>query len=481
MKYLKLIFEMFRDGLLGSGKRNKILVIPVEINVRELNGAIQLAHEAAKKGWFVIIGGKSSLFPVIPFLPSAFVYLKSIVPGEVQIQKSLRRFGHRNICHDIEGLTPSNGPSGIKLRFSAASIEEVAHVFFWGKRQWQDTVEQFPELKKKSSVSGSPIVDFWHAHQAWLAKTRRKPDDILFATSFPIVNHPMGKEYFYRSINDAAPDALKEFKAEFDQDAEIQQLGLDLYQDLLVKLATAFPQRTIYLRPHPTEDQDVWNRIKQQHQNIVFARDGEIGSWFDKVGYFIHYNSTTAIQASFYGLDIYSLLPGDRTGIDARFSEPVRLVTTECDTSEAIIKNISNDAAQKTALQSFSSIGEFLENAQQGHEQRGASTIVTQLETLFDKEESMKMPRSSLIDAMMTLTVKPLIISCLAWLSYHAPFRSGRMDQLKNRYIYGKLKQPEYDWQAIKESLDIIGASERDVRLRLINRKLFILKRADDA
>ena len=50
----------------------------------------------------------------------------------------------------------------------------------------------------------------------------------------------MGKEYFYRSINDAAPDALKEFKAEFDQDAEIQQLGLDLYQDLLVKLATAF-------------------------------------------------------------------------------------------------------------------------------------------------------------------------------------------------------------------------------------------------
>ena len=159
----------------------------------------------------------------------------------------------------------------------------------------------------------------------------------------------------------------------------------------------------------------------------------------------------------------------------------MRLVTTECDTSEAIINNISNDAAQKTALQSFSSIGEFLENAQQGHEQRGASTIVTQLETLFDTEESMKMPRSSLIDAMMTLTVKPLIISCLAWLSYHAPFLSGRMDQLKNRYIYGKLKQPEYDWQAIKESLDIIGASERDVRLRLINRKLFILKRADDA
>ena len=79
MKYLKLIFEMFRDGLLGSGKKNKILVIPVEINVRELNGAIQLAHEAAKKGWFVIIGGKSSV-PGYPVPASAFVYLKSIVP-----------------------------------------------------------------------------------------------------------------------------------------------------------------------------------------------------------------------------------------------------------------------------------------------------------------------------------------------------------------------------------------------------------------
>ena len=481
MTYLKLIFQMFRGGLMGSGKRNKILVIPVEINVRELNGAIKLAHEAAKKGWFVIIGGKSSLFPIIPFLPRAFVYLKSIVPGEVHIQKSLRRFGHRNICHDIEGLTPSNGPSGIKLRFSSASIEEVSHVFFWGRRQWEDTVQQFPELREKSSVSGSPIVDFWHAHQAWLAKTRQKPDDILFATSFPIVNHPMGREYFNRSINDAAPEALKEFKADFDQDAEIQQLGFDLYQDLLVNVAEAFPHRTIYLRPHPTEDQHVWDRIKQKHKNIVFAREGEIGSWFDKVGYFIHYNSTTALQASFYGLEIYSLLPRDRTGIEARFSEPVRLVTTECDSSEAIISNIAADAEQTGASQAFTSIGEFLKNAQQGHEQRGASTIVTQLDTLFETSEKMKMPRGSLIDAFMTLTVKPLIISCLAWISYHAPFHPGRMKQLKNRYIYGKLKQPEYDMQVIKESLDIIGASDADTRLNMISRKLFILTSADDA
>ena len=93
MKYLKLIFLKCSAMVFwAAAKGNKILVIPVEINVRELNGAIQLAHEAAKKGWFVIIGGKSSLFPVIPFLPSAFVYLKSIVPGEVQIQKSAPTF-----------------------------------------------------------------------------------------------------------------------------------------------------------------------------------------------------------------------------------------------------------------------------------------------------------------------------------------------------------------------------------------------------
>ena len=120
----------------------------------------------------------------------------------------------------------------------------------------------------------------------------------------------------------------------------------------------------------------------------MFARDGEIGSWFDKVGYFIHYNSTTAIQASFYGLDIYSLLPGDRTGIDARFSEPVRLVTTECDTSEAIISIISNDAAQKTALQSFSSIGEFLENVSRAMSSAGRARSSSSLKHFLTKRKA---------------------------------------------------------------------------------------------
>ena len=90
------------------------------------------------------------------------------------------------------------------------------------------------------------------------------------------------------------------------------------------------------------------------------------------------------------------------------------------------------------------------------------------------------MPRSFLIDAMMTdCQTAHHLLSCPAVLSCTVSFRAH--GSTETAILPEKLKQPEYDWQAIKESLDIIGASERDVRLRLINRKLLFLKRADDA
>ena len=80
------------------------LYIPMEIYSRELNGMLILSIMAANDGWTVVLSGKKHLFPIIDNLPNGIFLLKSIVPGEVHIQDKIRKYGHKIITLDAEGL-----------------------------------------------------------------------------------------------------------------------------------------------------------------------------------------------------------------------------------------------------------------------------------------------------------------------------------------------------------------------------------------
>ena len=87
----------------------KTLIIPLEIKHREYLGGIILAYFALKNGWTVYFGQKSQIFPFINTLPKSIWYLKSIVPGEIQNLKKIKKYGHKITTLDIEGLILSNG------------------------------------------------------------------------------------------------------------------------------------------------------------------------------------------------------------------------------------------------------------------------------------------------------------------------------------------------------------------------------------
>ena len=96
----------------------KNLIIPLEIQKRELNPAINLVIEALKKNWTVFIGQKQQLFPFIKTLPKSVWYLKSIVPGEHTLIKKIYSSKHLITTMDIEGLIPANIPNAYKQRYS---------------------------------------------------------------------------------------------------------------------------------------------------------------------------------------------------------------------------------------------------------------------------------------------------------------------------------------------------------------------------
>ena len=56
--------------------KKKYLYIPLEIFNRELNGMLLLSLVAAINDWNVVIGGKTTIFPVLNELPKGVVLLK---------------------------------------------------------------------------------------------------------------------------------------------------------------------------------------------------------------------------------------------------------------------------------------------------------------------------------------------------------------------------------------------------------------------
>ena len=132
-----------------------LLVIPYEIVVREIDGAVLLAHLYSRYGGKTLIGQKSSLFPLIPCLKGSIWFLKSIVPGEIYLSKKLKDNNCRILSYDVEGLVPSEGSVGILQRFSEESLSYVDQHFCWSFDEYQRYISVFPNLKDKFSVSVS--------------------------------------------------------------------------------------------------------------------------------------------------------------------------------------------------------------------------------------------------------------------------------------------------------------------------------------
>jgi surface carbohydrate biosynthesis protein len=421
--------------------QKKFLYIPYEILQREIHGGLILSDVAQRTGFVVLLGQKQDVFPLIPFLPSGVVFLKSVVPGELKLQQAICESGHFNVSLDIEGLTMSNGLSGIYLRYSSASIALADKLFFWGNTQLENVVAAIPSAREKSVVTGSPVADWWGLQSK--AVDEEKRPTILFATSFPIANHPMGIEYYSQSLKAAAPRAAEEQKNDFSNDAALQIAVFPAYKALLQKLAIALPFTKILLRPHPTEEKEVWQEIAQSFENIEISTEHDIGFYLNQSDLFLHFNSTTAIQSAIQGVPSVSLLPSEVSdAMRNRMSEPVRLVTSEYQNHEDLIEAIRLNLIKRNALptRDIRKVSGFLD-FKQGQYDYSSTKIIAEIENLYHEQtEYQPIDARNRFSSLLPLTLKPLMVVNLQKLSMIVPASTPVIGKWRKSAEYGLLK-----------------------------------------
>ncbi len=293
----------------------KTLFIPLEIIDREIDGGCLLALEAVKRGWKVIIGSQREITKSIESNEIGVYFLKSITPGQINLQKRILNSGSLIFCQDAEGLLQRPGKS--RLRFSEESLSCTQKVFFWGNQQKADFINTFGnKYESICLVTGSPRADHWELISRLNDKHKMCSEKkfILIATSFGNENHALGKAGQYNLSADEAglkygANTVENFNKYFQDMYKLGFFLIPYYQKLIKDLSQKFPDENFILRPHPSENPDVWKDIITPLPNVVLRNDGSIIDWLNKSKVLIHNGSTCAFQSNILKIPVISLIP----------------------------------------------------------------------------------------------------------------------------------------------------------------------------
>lgn len=286
------------------------LILPVENQVRELDAKLLLACSAAQRGYSVILGSKTEIDQTIYRFTTGSIYLaKSFAPVNLKMLRILNELGHRILAWDEEGLVhyPPNIYFG--RRFTKEALNYIDRIIAWGEDYAELLTQYQKPFPTSIAIAGNPRGDLLRKELrplfAGQVKTLQEQygNYLLVNTNFPSVNS------FDPKLNTcfddpSAPLGLglglgsRGMPAEFARGrySHLTKI-LEHFKELLPWLATTYPNHTIVLRPHPSENHDLWKTETVGFSNIVVESRGNVIPWILGSSMLIHNGCTTGVEA----------------------------------------------------------------------------------------------------------------------------------------------------------------------------------------
>ncbi|WP_064706197.1 surface carbohydrate biosynthesis protein [Rhizobium bangladeshense] len=278
------------------------LFLPIDVHVREATAKTLLAATAALSGFNVVIGRKKEVTSIArKYGGGIFLGIGAQANFERQY-RDLNSRGVKVVVMDEEGLVTFSDEIYSRTRLSSATLDFIETYFTWGRHHDKVVRNAAPE-KLRSSITGNlrfdvlrPELRSVHQRQVQAIKSRLG-DYVLIVSSFAACNHFSGTETYLASLRDKkfiqneAEDAFFRRYIRFKQDV------LDAFLAALPAIASSVGDAKVVLRPHPSENVDLWVSAAQQYENIIVEPDGDIQPWIMGSKVIIHHYCTTSIEA----------------------------------------------------------------------------------------------------------------------------------------------------------------------------------------
>jgi surface carbohydrate biosynthesis protein len=323
--------------------KNPVLLIPVENQVRELDAKLLLACIAARRGFSSIIGLHREIDFRIASFPRGIYLCKSMTERNLKMFQIMRNVGHQIVTWDEEALVHLPSETYYSRRLDPMTIRYVSHLFAWG----EDNAElwrRYPFLPEGMPihVTGNPRSDmlrselqpFYNDEMDQLQKMHG--DFILVNTNFNHVNaffpaqnlfRPAGKTGAEPKFGKAAVGMSREYAIGL---RDHKQAIFDAFKDLIPRLNRAFPDHTLVIRPHPTENQDIYRQIAKRCKRVMVTNEGNVVPWLMATKAVIHNGCTTGVEAFVMGVPSISFRPRINETYDNGFYRLPNLVSYQC-------------------------------------------------------------------------------------------------------------------------------------------------------
>jgi surface carbohydrate biosynthesis protein len=326
------------------------LIVPVESRVRELDAKLLLAAVAAERGFPVVLGSRQEVNFAIPRLPRGVFFAKSMRFTSDRMTRLIGGLGHHLVATDEESLVRFSSPEYYAWRFSPPSFKPLRHLFAWG----EDDAAMFRAYPGRGDVTvhvtGNPRLDLLREDMRSLFETEaaalraRHGRFILVNTNFSFVNA------FVRELNLVQQRGTgrasvgrtgRGMSLEFAEGmARHQQAIFDGFAALMPTLASSFPQHTVILRPHPSEDHERWRRLTAAEDNVLVLHQGNVVPWLMAAEVLVHNGCTTAVEGALLGTPAVAFRPVQAECYDYHLPNSLSVQTESVDSTLDAIKDV---------------------------------------------------------------------------------------------------------------------------------------------
>ncbi len=312
-------------------KLKNIIYIIVEIARRELDSKIILALKAKENNFDVALTKKTRIFSVLKYLKSGIIFLKSFGPRYNPILNDVKKYGHKLVGIDEEGLQVSYDEHLIgKLRFSKFVFKDLQYLFTWGSNSKNIYVRFAKKNKlehKKIVSTGSPRIDILKKRYNKIFKEKnnnlQNKKFILIATQFLKYNRAennfesFDKIKFEKTISQKHKKNKftkgKNFKNELNNFARrftFQEKNFLEYDKMYNFLCKKFPNELFLVIPHPGEGIQYYKHLEKKFKNLKIITDNNnIINWILASKLLISCNCTTSIESRLLGKSSINYIP----------------------------------------------------------------------------------------------------------------------------------------------------------------------------
>lgn len=284
--------------------KKPLLIIPVETRVRELDAKLLLTVVALKHGFDVVIGAMGQLQYLVDLVDRGIYLDKSVARAKKGWFEKCIRNGLKLAALDEEGLVYFDADTYRKLRIYPESMAMVDCFLAWGDDQIEAMLPAIGALSNRIKKTGNARFDLLRPelrgfYQDEVNMLRRKyGKNILINTNFSFFNtlqEKLENAFSLCPIHEENPDFFSGWKA-------AQGRVMASFVAMLPEIGKRFPEHTIIIRPHPTENMQPWHEIADVLPNAVVQREGNVVPWLLAADALVHWNCTTAVEAHLLGI-----------------------------------------------------------------------------------------------------------------------------------------------------------------------------------